>query len=332
MKSIVMPGKIGSSLLRWAGGILAPAGERARLSILIFHRVLADADPLRFGEVTAEAFHWQMELVSKQFNVLPLGEAVACLKEGRLPARALCITFDDGYLDNWELALPILKRWGLPATFFVATGFLNGGIMWNDALIETVKAAPGPELDLSAVGLPCYAIGHMDQRRDTLTKLINTLKHLPLMERQGRVEQIVQQASVSLPDNLMMNAEHVRVLYESGMEIGGHTANHPILASLSPEAARQEMVLGKNTLEDILGEEVKLFAYPNGRPGRDYNSAHASMASELGFTAAVSTAWGAARKDSDIYQLPRFTPWDKTPVRYALRLFHNITRTADLSD
>jgi hypothetical protein len=72
---------------------------------------------------------------------------------------------------------------------------------------------------------------------------------------------------------------------------------------------------------------VRLFAYPNGKPGRDYSREHVDMVRELGFEAAVSTAWGVGHAASDPYQLPRFTPWDKTPGRFALRLLHNTFRT-----
>ena len=94
-----------------------------------------------------------MRWVKRTFNVIPLREGVAGLKAGRLPARALSITFDDGYANNESIAAPILARLGLHATFFIATGFLDGGRMFNDTIIETVRAARGTELDLQALGL-----------------------------------------------------------------------------------------------------------------------------------------------------------------------------------
>ena len=87
------------------------------------------------------------------FNVIPLLDAVRHSAAGTLPPRAACITFDDGYADNAEVALPILQRHKLHATFFVATGFLNGGRMWNDTIIELVRRAPDGVLDFSAFGL-----------------------------------------------------------------------------------------------------------------------------------------------------------------------------------
>lgn len=107
------------------------------------------------------------------------------------------------------------------------------------------------------------------------------------------------------------------------MEIGGHTVSHPILLNLSDEEARREIADGKRLLENITGTPLKLFAYPNGKPEKDYGTAHVSMVQQLGFAAAVSTTWGTAHAGSDLYQLPRFTPWDKSPRRFVLRLLQN---------
>src|SRR6185312_1183545 len=123
-----------------------------------------------------------------------------------------------------------------------------------------------------------------------------------------------------LPDNLMMTSEQVRVMHNSGMEIGGHTASHPILAQMENSAACADIATGKEMLEDITRAPVRFFAYPNGKPGRDYLPDHVRMVRKLGFDAAVSTAPGAARKGSDVYQLPRFTPWDRGTVRFTLRM------------
>ncbi|WP_163360867.1 polysaccharide deacetylase family protein, partial [Escherichia coli] len=81
------------------------------------------------------------------FNVLPLDEAAQRLKDGSLPARAAALSFDDGYADNHDIALPLLQKHGLPCSFFIATGFLDGGRMWNDTLIESIRLSTKPLLD-----------------------------------------------------------------------------------------------------------------------------------------------------------------------------------------
>ena len=148
----------GDSLFHFVGNLISPAGERGKLSVLIYHRVLAAPDSILYGEIDAMRFEVCMELVAAEFNVLPLGEACSRLVRGALPARAVCITFDDGYSDNEQIALPILKRLGLPATFFVATGFSNGGIMFNDGVIEAVRHSAEGTYDLTALGFGNYTL------------------------------------------------------------------------------------------------------------------------------------------------------------------------------
>ena len=89
-----------------------------------------------------------------------------------------------------------------------------------------------------------------------------------------------------------------------------------------------EVVESKNYLEDLLGTEVKYFAYPNGRPGIDYRMEHRDIVEIAGFEAAVSTNWGVASSLSDKWQLPRFTPWDNTPLRFMIRLLLNYRNPA----
>src|SRR5688500_10667438 len=108
-----------------------------KLSILIYHRVHAEVDPIFPAEVDAKQFGLQLNWIKSLFNVLPLDEAIEALEQNRLPARTAAITFDDGYADNTEVALPILKKHNLSATFFICTGYLDGGRMWNDTIIES---------------------------------------------------------------------------------------------------------------------------------------------------------------------------------------------------
>lgn len=316
--------------VKWMTSMLSPGGERARLSILIFHRVLPAPDPLFPRAMDARVFDAACSWIAEGFSVLPLDEAVLRLKSGTLPARAACITFDDGYADNHDEALPILKRHDLRATFFVATGFLDGGRMWNDSLIEAFRRCTQATLDLSdltdaaGTAFGTYELSSNQHRRAAIAGMLPRVKYLNPEDRLGFCDAVARRAGVQLPDNLMMSSDQVRALHRAGMQIGGHTVSHPILARLAPEAARSEIAEGKCRLEDIIGERLALFAYPNGKPEQDYQPAHAEMVRELGFDAAVSTVWGAAGPGSDLYALPRFTPWDRTRGRFLLRMARNL--------
>ena len=314
-------------MLRLLLKALSPAGTRGRLSILILHRVLPAVDPLFPSEVDAARFDSMCQWLREYFNVLPLDDAARRLSGGTLPERALAITFDDGYADNHDVALPILRKHGLTATFFIATGFLDGGRMWNDTVIESVRRSPLDVLpldgtDVASVGpLPLDSI---DSRAAAIGKLLGAIKYMPGEKRLECVAAIAQRSKSTLPDDLMMTSEQVLALHRSGMQIGAHTVSHPILAKLTPDAARDEIARSKRCLESLLGDSVELFAYPNGKPGTDYTEASVDVVRELGFSSAVSTAVGAARGGSDLFQLPRFTPWDRSRGRFAARMAGNL--------
>lgn len=310
-------------MMRLPFSFASPAGPRGRLSILIFHRVLPAPDPLYPDVPWADEFEAHMQWVRSWFNVMPLAPAIDALFAGRIPSRALAITFDDGYADNEEVAAPILRRLGLSATFFVSTGFLGGGCMWNDRVIEAIRACTAPALDLRPFGLAQHVLDSPAARRRAIDATLVGIKHLPPTERASVTDAIVAAAGAPPSPPLMMQPGQVRRLRELGMDVGAHTVSHPILTRLSPEAAFEEMSRGKRELEEILREPVPLFAYPNGVPVQDYGLEHTRMARDCGFSAAVSTAWGAASPRSDRYQLPRFTPWDRTRLRYGVRLLAN---------
>ena len=170
-------------MFRLLGNLLSPAGDRGKLSILIYHRALAAPDPILHDEIDAATFERLMRMMRDEFNVLPLGQACARLARGSLPARAACITFDDGYSDNELVALPILERLGLTATFFVSTGFSDGGIMFNDAVIEAVRRAPAGTHDLSSLGLGTHVLGDNASRRAAIDAMIPQVKYRPPAER-----------------------------------------------------------------------------------------------------------------------------------------------------
>lgn len=317
-------------LIRTALGMASPGGTRGRLSILIFHRVLPQVDPLFPQEMDAQRFDVLCGWLAAWFNVLPLDQAVRRLKEGSLPQRALAITFDDGYADNHDVAMPILKKHGLCATFFIATGFLDGGRMWNDTVIESVRLTPQgalPLQQLGVTGLSEMAVRTVADKQNAITQIIRAIKYLPVPQRLALTQELAALAQVTPPSDLMMTSAQVRAMRRAGMQIGAHTVSHPILAKLSEDEAREEILRGKHQLEDLLDEPITLFAYPNGKPGEDYAPLNAQIVKDLGFEAAVSTAWGASNAQTDLFQIPRFTPWDRSPWRFALRMMANLTRT-----
>lgn len=307
-------------LLRLVGNALAATVGQQRFCVINYHRVLERHDPLLPSEPDVATFRWQMQLLASCFNVLSLPEALALCGTGDLPPRAICITFDDGYRSVHDLALPVLKELGLPATVFVTSGHLGASTMWNDRIIDAVQTLPPGELDLSAQGLGSYSLRTLDERRDALDVLTERSKYLPPAARGNLIKILEGMVGNKLPPGNMLVPEMVVNLDSHGIEIGAHTVSHPILTSLDDEGALHEITASGEQLAAILGKPVTLFAYPNGKVGKDYDERHVDMVRSAGFSAAFTTAIGAVTREQDRYQLPRSRPWDRTPFMFGLRL------------
>lgn len=311
-------------MLRIVTSFLSPGGTRGRLSTFIFHRVLAAPDPLLPGEPDAAQFDRMLHWIGGQFRVLPPLEACERLQRSSLPPRAAVITFDDGYRDNCEIALPILQRHRMPAAFFVATGFLNGGAMFNDRVIEAVRGARVDGIDANWLGVGAVELGSDAQRRDALARLLPAVKYLPLAQRLDAVARLEEACGAGAPPAPMMTDAQVRELHLAGMEIGGHTRNHPILRLLDDRDAAAEIGGGRDDLAAITGQAPALFAYPNGRPGDDFEARHCTMAKGAGFRFAFTTLGGASAVPDAPFMLRRHTPWARTALRFRAQALGNL--------
>ena len=167
-------------------------------------------------------------------------------------------------------------------------------------------------------------MGSMNERQAAIATLLGQIKYRSIKERIAITGQIASQVQVHLPHNLMMTSQEVKAMRLAGMQIGAHTITHPILARLGAEEALAEIQGSKSFLERLLGERVGLFAYPNGKPGEDYSPQSVDVVRSLDFDAAVSTAWGTTGVTDDPFQIRRFTPWDKTRLRFGARLLLNL--------
>ncbi len=321
MVAATMSYRTTAQLLRTLGDTLALGRRAGRgVCILSYHRILDAPDPILTSEPDVRMFRWQMELLAECFNVLPLFDAVRALSSGALPPRAVCITFDDGYRSIHDLALPILKEFNLPSTVFVTTDCMREENLWNDRIIEAVRRLPGDRLDMRDAGIGILSLAGTEARFATANRLVESIKYLAPKTRFELMREIEARGGDDSGHKLMLTREMVASMAEQGVEIGGHTVSHPILTSLDDQDARAEIENGKTELEAITGRPVRLFAYPNGKTGMDYDDRHVRMAREAGFAAAFTTTPGAASKRHDLFQLPRSRPWDPTPVRFGMRL------------
>jgi peptidoglycan/xylan/chitin deacetylase (PgdA/CDA1 family) len=287
---------------------LSPRGDRARLTVFGYHQVLEKRDPLRPGEPDQADFDRDLAVMKSVFTLLPLDEAVRQLNARTLPTGAACITFDDGYANNQTLAAPVLEAHGVPATFFVTGGACDDGVMWNDLVIEAV-ARRGSALVLKDVSWSEERRRAAGEGPALVAAILAELKYRPLAQRLAAAERIYRDNVGEAPPRLMMTRSMVADLAARGFDVGGHTLTHPILCKLPAEQARSEIAGCAAWLKQVTGRTPKTFAYPNGRPGTDFDASHEAMVREAGFSVAVSTTWSTARAGTNPYDVPRVGPW-----------------------
>jgi peptidoglycan/xylan/chitin deacetylase (PgdA/CDA1 family) len=309
-----------SSAIRAVSALVSPRGHRAKLLTFFFHRVLDKPDPMIPGEMDAKRFDQALRWIGDQFRVLPPLAACEHLAAGTLPSRAAMISFDDGYRDNHDVALPLLKRHRMTAAFFIATGYLGDGVQFNDRLTEALRTHRGETFDAGWLGLGRLPTGHLQATLQSLHRLREAVKYLPPAQRNQALERI--ESACALPasrtarDRVMMTPEEVQALAANGMEIGGHTVMHPILKSVDDDTAFEEIRAGRAALSALLASPPLLFAYPNGKLGTDFEPRHAEMARRAGFSFAFSTHRGVGDARTDRMMLPRFMPWDTQALRF----------------
>jgi peptidoglycan/xylan/chitin deacetylase (PgdA/CDA1 family) len=188
-----------------------------------------------------------------------------------LPKRAVMVTFDDGYLDNYEVAFPVLRRHQVPGLFFVSTGYINSErIFWFDWLVYVILRTTASELRLDALNLTIHLRPCLTNRRAEATQLLRVLKRTPEAYRLRILQQLHQATGVEmLPTDLkqskVMTWPQVQEMARAGMEFGSHTVSHPILSTLTDhDLLRMELEDSKAKIEQETGQPVVAVAYPVG--------------------------------------------------------------------
>lgn len=310
-------------LARGAGGIRwAPRSARP-FQILIYHRVRPGPSPFAIDAVPPERFAAQMEHLARNFRVLPLEELRRRAEAGTIPPRAAAVTFDDGYADNHEHAWPILRRLGLPATVFVVTCCVGtGDVPWHDRVLRAFERTPRRDAALPWSADP-VSFPTLSDRRAAAFRTLAHVKPFAEAERLAAVARLDDTLEVPEEarrfEGLMLDWKQVRDLHGGGVAIGSHTVTHPILSRVAGDRVRAELTDSKRAIEQALGEEVSLFAYPNGRP-EDYSADVVAEARRAGYRVAVTTSFGTNESGDDPLTWRRGTPWEPDRARFALKL------------
>jgi peptidoglycan/xylan/chitin deacetylase (PgdA/CDA1 family) len=283
------------------GLIRAGRGLWARsLTVVNYHRI---DDPLRSGfdsfkpnvSATPEHFDRQLEYLARWFNVVSLKDIIKWLDGHQdLPPYAALITFDDGYLDNYTSAFPLLRKHNFPALIFLTTGHIGT----DEPFYWDMAAYCFAHTRRNHLAFPD---GHVESWSDqeqldrVSKKWIELMKTLPEVEKQIYVETLPMEMDVSIPQGffrgLMMDWDQVKEMQKGGIEFGAHTVNHPILTRISLEEARAEIVESISRIEDELGESVLGFAYPNGQAS-DLDGEVEKLVADSGVRAAFTLLHG----------------------------------------
>jgi peptidoglycan/xylan/chitin deacetylase (PgdA/CDA1 family) len=299
-----------------------------RAIVLMYHRIDPGADP--FGlNVHPDLFEQHLALLRRRMPVLRMRELAGRLRDpAPLKEDLAAITFDDGYRDNLEVALPILRRHGCVATIFVTTGFVDGSCRpIGERLASVFSAAAlgqGPRPVWQDQGNAADAAIRSCLARPTdarrLQVLVGQLKGLATDDLERclrRLEDLVHPHAA--PQPVMLDWHGVRSLHEAGMEIASHTVTHPILARAPQAAVEHELMESKRALEAAIAAPVDGFAYPNGGES-DFTTAHAAALSRLGYAYACSAIRGVNRPGSDPFRLRRIGIGNDSPALFDLKL------------
>lgn len=280
----------------------------------MYHHVTAEAGPFLPNIATGD-FIRQLGYLRRNYRIAGLDDLIDGLKNGKpIPPRSLALTFDDEYDDIYRNAFPHLKRFGLPATVFIATGFVDtDDVPWTDELGFLFK-----ETNVSAVELKSescrkdFAWSDPASKLKAFKDLKGALKALPEAERAGVYARIKEQLAVKRANPArILSGDQIREMAAAGIGFGAHTVHHAILTRVAPAVAGEEIVGSKKQLEGILGREVKGFCYPNGELG-DFNEAIKAMVRGAGFGYACTTLEGAVAPGADRYELRR--SWTSEPL------------------
>jgi peptidoglycan/xylan/chitin deacetylase (PgdA/CDA1 family) len=237
-----------------------------------------------------------MAYVAQNFNVISLADLQAYVHHGKpLPPRPLLITFDDGYLDNYQNAAPILMKYGFPAVIFLMTSRMDDGntgkLPWWDAVAYLFTHTTKQQVELPVIGL--RDLTSADNQQATREEMIQVLKLIPEVEKQVALEQLQVALDVELPTDppVFMNWDQVRELVANGIACQPHTVNHPILTRIDQEEMRRQLADSRDQISEQTQQEIVAFAYPNGMPG-DYDQSTMQALRDLGYGLAFTLSPG----------------------------------------
>jgi len=301
------------NLLRVSGAFdLMRLARRRHALILTYHRFSSGGEGAQgwaAGDTPAKVFAEQLEYVTKRYNLVPLSRLAESIgRRAGAPARLAAITIDDGYRDAYEIAYPLLRRFGAPATLFVPSDFIDRRAwIWTDKARFLTRRAVSQRLAIKIGGQELRLdLGPPSSRRDAAERVNATLKRLPEEIKEEAIERLARALGVALPrtppDEFSPVAwAEAREMQANGIEIGSHTLTHPILTQVGEERLRSELRESRSRLEEVLKRRVEQFCYPNG----DHDERVRREVARAGYRVAVTCVGGLNKRGDDPLTLRR---------------------------
>jgi len=295
---------------------MATASQEHPCIILAYHRFIDNRSiylskgPVMHHEI--REFEKEIIYLKQHCHVASMDEAVNSIKKGLGFSRpSVVLTFDDGYLDNYTLAYPLLKKYSLPATIYLTTGLIGTSERtWPDqielALMETpVRQFSHPNL----FGGSAVPIATKAEKEKVCLDIGQALKPMPYDRRMKLLEEVLESLGLNgkqqrMP-RTMLNWEEVKEMAGNGITFGSHSHTHPILSKMPIREAKEEIATSKKIIEERLGIEVRHFAIPNGGE-QDFSRELRDYCGELGFESVATLIAGTnTPSDGEVYNLKR---------------------------
>ena len=301
----------------WQSGALALTRllRPDRLLILRYHSICADReDPDYIStsiSVPVAAFEQHIRYISRYYRCISLDEAVTSITlRLPLPPRAVAVTFDDGYRDNYQYAFPILSSYRVPATIYLVSGTLSDRrVLWTSRLRRAVNRSVRSELTIPGLTSASLPLHNEAARVSSARTLTNILNQMTTTVRDEWIEQIarISEAPPSPPvDEWFLTLDQIREMCGNGITFGAHTITHPNLPGIPPEEARVEITRSRADLERLLGTDITHFSYPNsGALHEHFDDFSVNCAREAGYRSAVTSETGPCAVGSDPFRLRR---------------------------
>ena len=294
--------------------------ERPVVHIFQYHRVNADRDSF-MGGLDVEVFRAQMQYLASVFPIISLDQVAQGTFSDQHQYYA-AVTFDDGYRDNFVAAFPILKQLGIPATIFLATGYIESGqLPWYDQVRLAFKLTTRSHFYVDRCG-PGGDLKVPSSRLALMERTLGWLRRMPESGRKAALDEDFRGLGVASDLNLpneMLRWEDIKQMSKNNIRFGAHTVTHPVLSQISVSALKPEIEGSKRTIEKRLQLPVLHFAYPFGQVA-DFTPEATHAVHDAGFKTAVTTIWGLNEPGDDPLLLKRFTPWQTNLAEFKMKL------------